>query len=223
MIFERGHFIYEFWVARFSLLAGLWTTVSTSFLTIVIGSALGLVLGLVLAYGIWPLRFLARFYVDVIRGIPLLVLILFAYYGLALFKISVTPYWAGVIALSAFCVSHVAETVRGAIQSVPAGQDEAAKAIGLPFLKRVRYVILPQALRRVLPPWVNTALEMVKGTTLLSVIGVVELLLASQQAIARNYLILQFYLAATLFYFIVNFAIAQLAAALERRFRRFKY
>ena len=152
------------------------------------------------------------------RGIPVLVLILFTFYGLALFKVNVTPFAAGVIALSAFATAHVAENLRGALQSVPAGQMEAAKAIGLTFPKRLWYVIIPQAVRRALPPWVNICLEIVKGSTLLSVIGVVELLLATQQAIARNYMIIQFYLLAAILYLIVNFAIAQIGALLERRF-----
>jgi polar amino acid transport system permease protein len=223
MELDRSTFLYQIWVARWSLLDGLMVTVSTSLLTIVIGSILGFALGLVLTFGALPLRLLARLYVDVMRGIPVLVLILFTYYGLAILKIVVKPFWAGVIALSAFCVAHIAENVRGAVQSIPVGQHEAGMAIGMRFGQRLRYIILPQALRRVLPPWVNTALEIVKGTTLLSVIGVVELLLANQQAIARNYMILQFYMTATVIYLLINFSIAQAAAALERRYSYLRY
>lgn len=214
---QPGTFVFEAWTSRWSLLNGLWITLSCSGLTIVIATVLGLALGTVLTYGWAPLRWLVRFYVDVLRGIPVLVLILFTYYGLALFRVNVPPFWAGVIALSAFAAAHVAETLRGALQSVPAGQMEAAKAIGLRFGQRLRYVVAPQALRRMLPPWVNTCLEIVKGTTLLSVIGVVELLLASQQAIARNYMVVEFYLLAALLYLVVNFTVAQLGAAVERR------
>ena len=220
---DRSTFLYQIWVARWSLFDGLLVTVSSSALTIAIGSVLGLVLGLILTYGVLPLRLLARLYVDVMRGIPVLVLILFTYYGLAIFKLGVKPFWAGVIALSAFCVAHIAENVRGAVQSIPVGQHEAGMAIGMRFGQRLRYIILPQALRRALPPWVNTALEIVKGTTLLSVIGVVELLLANQQAIARNYMILQFYMTATVIYLLINFSIAQAAAALERRYSYLRY
>ncbi|MCB1990376.1 MAG: amino acid ABC transporter permease [Geminicoccaceae bacterium] len=216
-------FFCQAWTARWSLLEGLMVTISSSIMTIVIGTVLGFVVGLILTYGMLPLRLLARLYVDVMRGIPVLVLILFTYYGLAILKIGVKPYWAGVIALSLFCVSHVAENVRGAVQSIPQGQHEAGMAIGMRFFQRLRWIILPQAVRRALPPWVNTALEIVKGTTLLSVIGVVELLLASQQAIARNYMILQFYMAATIVYIIINFSIAQAAAALERRYAYLRY
>ena len=215
---ELDYFLQQAWIARFSLLGGLSVTISTSLLSILFATLAGLLMGIALTFGWWPLRLLARLYVDFMRGIPVLVLILFTYYGLALFGINVPPYWAGVIALAAFATAHVAENLRGALQSVPAGQMEAAKAIGLTFPKRLWYVIVPQAVRRALPPWVNICLEIVKGSTLLSVIGVVELLLASQQAIARNYLVIEFYLMATVMYLIVNFTIAQLGALLERRF-----
>lgn len=219
---ERS-FWSELWVARGAIWNGALVTAEVSLWTIVMGTVLGALLGLVLAYGWRPARLLARLYVDVWRGIPVLVLILFLYYGLALFKINIPAKWAGVLALGSFCAAHVGETIRGAIQSIPAGQSEAAKAIGLTFAQRLLWVILPQAVRRAVPPWINTAAEMVKATTLLSIIGVIELLLATQQTIARNYLILQFYLFATLIYFTINFTISQIGAALERRFAHLRY
>jgi len=223
MEFAPGTFAFEAWQARYSILRGLTATLTTSGLTIVAASILGVLVGVALTYAWWPLRVLARLYVDFLRGIPLLVLLLFTYYGLALFGINVPAYWAGVIALSAFATAHIAENFRGAVQSVPAGQMEAAKAIGLRFAQRLRYVVLPQAIRRMLPPWVNTALEVVKGTTLLSVIGVVELLLATQQIVARNYLIVDFYLFAGLLYLVMNLALAQLGSLLERRTAYLRY
>lgn len=219
---ERS-FWSELYTARHALLNGALVTAEVSLWTILLGTILGGLLGIVLVYGIRPVRLLARLYVDLVRGIPVLVLILFLYYGLALFTINIPAKWAGVLALGAFCAAHVGETIRGAIQSIPAGQSEAAEAIGLTFAQRLLYVILPLAVRRAVPPWINTAAEMVKATTLLSIIGVIELLLATQQAIARNYLILQFYLFATLIYFVINFTISQLGAALERRFAHLRY
>lgn len=220
---ERGTFLYEAWIARWSLLSGLGITVSSALLTIILATLLGLVLGIVLTYGWRPLRWLSRLYVDILRGIPVLVLILFAYYGLALFKINVPPFWAGVIALGAFSTAHIAETLRGGFQSIPQGQTEAAKSIGLQFHQSLAYVIVPQVVRRVLPPWMNTCAEIVKSTTLLSIIGVVEFLLANQQTIARNYLVLQFYLFAALVYFLINFTISQLGAMMERRYAHLRY
>lgn len=221
--FEPGTFLFEAWDARYQLMAGLAVTAQLSVLTIVSGSIAGMIGGIGLTYGPWPIRFLLRVYVDAVRGIPVLVLILFSYYGLALLGIQISAFTAGVVALGGFCAAHMSETVRGSLESIPAGQTEAAKAIGLRFGQRLRYVLLPQAIRRLLPPWVNTAVEMVKGTTLLSIIGVVELLLATQQTIARNYLILQFYFAAGMLYVLVNFTISQLGALLERRTAHLRY
>ncbi|SEA83352.1 amino acid ABC transporter permease [Rubrimonas cliftonensis] len=199
-------------------MSGLGATLLSSALSIVMATVLGVLLGVALTYGWIGLRLAARLYVDVLRGIPLLVLILFTYYGLALFGVNVSAFWAGVIALGGFATAHVAENFRGAVSSIPSGQMEAAKSIGLPFVNRLRYVVLPQAFRRMLPPWVNTALEIVKGTTLLSIIGVVELLLASQQAMARNYMIIDFYLFTGLVYVAINFTLSRIGARLERRF-----
>lgn len=220
---ERGTFLYEVWVARWSLLSGFGITVSSAVLTIILASLLGMIFGIALTYGWRPLRWLIRLYVDMLRGIPVLVLILFAYYGLSLFKINVPPFWAGVIALGAFSTAHIAETIRGGIQSLPHGQTEAAKSIGLQFHQTLAYVIIPLATRRVLPPWMNTCAEIVKNTTLLSIIGVVEFLLSNQQAIARNYMVLQFYLFATGVYLLINFTISQFGAMLERRFAHLRY
>jgi polar amino acid transport system permease protein len=164
-----------------------------------------------------------RIYVDTLRGIPVLVLILASYYGLSLAQIQISAFTAGVMALGGFCTAHVCETVRGALGSIPISQSEAAKAIGLRPLQRLRYVILPQALRRMIGPWVNTAVEMVKGSSLLSIIGVVELLLATRQVIARTYIIIPFYVMACAIYLILNFAIAQAGAMVERRFAYIRY
>lgn len=213
----------ELWAARWALLDGLLVTAEVSLAVIVLGTLLGLLGGMALTYGWAPLRLLVRAVVDIMRGIPVLVLILFWFYGLALFGVNLPPTWAGIVALAGFCGAHMSEVVRGALQSVPVGQTEAALSIGLRFSQRLAYVILPQAARRMIPPWVNTAVEMVKATTLLSVIGVVELLLATQQTIARNYMTIQFYMAAVALYILMNVAISQLGTLLERRFAHLRY
>jgi polar amino acid transport system permease protein len=216
-------FIGEFLRARERLFEGFLTTLEISSLVIVIGLAAGVIGGLLLVYGPRPVRLLMRLYVDVLRGIPVLVLILFSYYGLALLGVNISAYTAGVVALAGFCSAHMSETFRGAIESIPAGQTEAAKAIGLTFPQRFAYVVLPQATRRIVPPAINTAVEMVKGTTLLSIIGVLEVLLATQQAIARNYMVIEFYAAAAAFYFILNFSLSRIGAYFERRFAFIRY
>src|SRR4051794_27673122 len=119
---EPGTFLFEAWQARFSLMNGMWSTLSSSAFSIVFATIVGSIFGVALTYGWWWLRLLVRLYVDFMRGMPVLVLILFTYYGLAMFKINVPAFWAGVIALSAFATAHVAENLRGAVQSVPQGQ-----------------------------------------------------------------------------------------------------
>ncbi|GGD99166.1 ABC transporter permease [Aureimonas endophytica] len=205
------------WLARWPLLYGLGTTIAISALAILGGTVLGTGLGLALAYGNRVTRFFARAYTDFIRGTPVLVLVLASYYILGTVGLDLSPFQAGVLALTLFCASHVGEITRGALQTIHKGQNEAAKAIGLTFGQTFRHVLGPQALRLALPAWINTAAEMVKASTLLSVIGVAELLLRSQEIISRTFKSLEFYLLAGLLYFIVNYAIECLGRYVERR------
>ena len=122
------------------------------------------------------------------RGIPLLVLIFFVYYALPVFTgWNISNFWAAVAALAAFETAHVLEVARGALQSIHPGQTEAGRAIGLTFPQRMLYVIFPQALRRFLPPWINTVVDTVKGSALVSLVGIVDLMLAIQQVIGRTF------------------------------------
>ena len=221
--FGPGSFFFEVWRAQGVLAAGAGITIGVSALVIVIGAVFGTIAGIGLTYGPWPVRWLIRAYCDIIRGTPVLVLIFFGFYGTALLGLDVGPITAGIAAISAFCIAHSAEILRGALQSIPATQTDAAKAIGLGFWGRLYYAILPQALRRALPPAINTAVEMVKATTLLSLIGVVDLLLATQQAVSRNQMILEFYGAALLFYVLINMLISRMGARIEQRYAHIRF
>lgn len=214
---DLSAFLDQVWIARFVILKGLSMTVSISLASIAVGSILGVGLGLVLAYGNRLSRLIARIYTDFVRGTPVLVLVLASYYILSTIGINLDPFEAGVLALSVFCSSHVGEIVRGALQSIERGQTEAAKAIGLTFSQTFAYVLWPQALRQMLPTWVNTAAEMVKASTLLSVIGVAELLLRTQQIISRNFMSLEFYFFAGFLYFVINYGIERFGKYVERK------
>ena len=214
---DLAQLFLEIYKARWTLSSGLLTTLEISAIAITAGTIVGLMIGLGLTYGNIVLRLVLRAYVDFIRGIPSLVLIFFCFYGTTLLGLKLSAFVAGNIALSMFAAAHIGELTRGAVQSIPQAQSDAAKAIGLGFWKRLAYAIMPQAIRRMLPPWVNIAAEMIKGSTLLSLIGVLDLLLATQQAIARTFLILEFYLALMVVYFIMNFAVSRIGALLERR------
>jgi polar amino acid transport system permease protein len=210
-------FLDQLFAARMSILKGLGTTVSISLLAICLGTALGVGVGLALTYGAKLLRWIFRAYTDFIRGTPVLVLVLASYYVLGTIGVNLSPFEAGVFALAVFCSSHVGEIVRGALQSIPIGQTEAAKAIGLTFPQTFAYVLGPQALRQILPAWVNTAAEMVKASTLLSIIGVAELLLRTQELISRTFLSLEFYFFAGFLYFAINYGIERFGRYVERK------
>ncbi|HLW48573.1 MAG TPA: amino acid ABC transporter permease [bacterium] len=205
------------------LLRGLRTTLEISAVVLVAGTVLGLVTGLALEYGNLVVRLLARAYVDTVRGIPVLVLIFACYFGLPVFGLKLSSFQAGITALSVFAAAHIAEIVRGGISSIPRAQTDGAMAIGLGFWQRLRLVILPLAIRRMLPPWVNAAVEIVKGSALLSLLGVVELLLAMQNVVGYTFIVLPFYALTALLYFAVNFTISRTAALLERRFAYLRY
>lgn len=210
-------FFNELWVSKAMIFRGIYMCLFVSITAIIIGTLIGIIIGLALTYGNIFVRFFARFYVDVIRGIPVLVLILTIYFVLPVINIELGPLQAGIVSLAIFASAQVAEMLRGGLQNVPKGQIEGAKAVGLGFLQTFTYVSLPQALRQVLPTWVNTSVEIVKGTTLISLIGVVEITLVMQQIIGRNFLTMQFYALAGLIYFLICFSIERAGKFVEKK------
>jgi polar amino acid transport system permease protein len=208
--------------ARFLLLGGTLTTLSVALYSIVIGTVLGLGIGFCLTYGSKVIRFPFRLYVDLIRGIPGLVTIFASFYILdyvfkVAFGLQLSPFAAGIIAFSIFCSAQIAEIARGALQSIPQGQIEAGKAIGLRFNQVFFNVILPQSLVQMIPPWVNSATEIVKGTTLLMLIGVTELLLSAQQLVGVYGHALSYYVMIGLFFFAINYGIENLGKYFEKK------
>lgn len=216
-MYEAHSWLQELWIAREALWSGFLTTVQCSLLAIICGTVIGMFAGLVLTYGnVWA-RTPFRAYVDLIRGTPVFVLVLACFYMAPALGWQISAFQAGALGLTLFCGSHVAEIVRGALQAIPRGQLEASKAIGLTFKQALAYVLLPQALRQILPTWVNSSTEIVKASTLLSVIGVAEMLLSTQQVIARTFMTLEFYLFAGFLFFIINYAIELLGRQIEKR------
>jgi len=214
---EPSSFLNELWMARSALGAGLICTIGVSAAAISGGTLLGLLLGVSLAEGPMPLRFVCRAYVDLLRGTPVLVLVLAAFYVPSTFGLNLDALSAGILALTLFCGAHVGEIVRGALQSIPPGQTEAGRSIGLTYPQILAYVLLPQAFRAILPTWINTGAELVKASSLLSIIGVGDVLLKVQEIIGRNFLSLDFYMLAGACYLAINFAIEQFGKAAERR------
>ncbi len=201
-----------------SLLRGLRVTLEVSLLSVAIALLCGVLFGVTLTYGPAPLRWPVRAVVDVVRGIPILVLIFFVYYVGPAAGLDLGSFGAAIAALSLFSACQVAEITRGAITSVHHGQMEAARAIGLTFPQCLTSVIFPQALRRFLPPWINSVTDTVKGSALVSLLGIVDLMLAIQQVIGRTYQPMPFYVLGALTYLAVNYALSATSRRLEARF-----
>ncbi len=202
------------------LLSGLWYTVALSFTAISISVFAGLCVALP---GLSPNRYaraMNRLYVEVFRSIPILVLILWVYYGLpVVLDISVNTFWAGVIALAISDSAFQAEIFRGGIQSIDRGQLEAADSIGLGYTDKMRYVILPQAIRRILPPLGNQLVYMLKMSSLVSVIGMTELTRRANELVVTEYRPLEVYSFLVLEYLALILIVSALVRRLERRMR----
>ena len=212
------HFLHELWIARWALAQGLLLTVEISAASIFSGTIIGLFAGIGLTYGKWPLRLPIRRACRCIRGMPVLVLILASFYLLTFAGINLTAIESGLFALSIFCGAHMGEIIRGALQSIPRTQIDAGRAIGLTFPRILIYVLVPQAMRQIMPVWINTGAELVKASTLLSVIGTGELLLRTQEVVGRNFMTLEFYGLCGVLYFLVNFMIERFGKFAARRF-----
>src|ERR1700676_2648074 len=156
---------------------GLLITLHYTVVTIVVGMVIGLIVGMAQLSRFWPLRIAGRIYVEFFRNIPLLVTLLWVYYALPIFlEINITKGWAGMIGLSCYIGSFYAEILRGGVLGVDRGQSDAATALGMSYVQRMRRVILPQAFRRMVPPLVGQSIIQMKNTTLLSAITVPDLL-----------------------------------------------
>lgn len=142
----------------------------------------------------------ARFYIWVIRGTPLLVQLYVIFYGLGQFGILLAPFAAGVVALSVNEGAYCAETVRAALEAVPKGQMEAGQCVGMSYGQTLRRIVLPQALRTAFPPLSNSAIAMLKDTSLVANITVAEMFMAAQRIVARTYEPLAIYIEVGLIY-----------------------
>jgi len=171
------------------LLEGLWMTFQISSITILCGSALGFVVGMLRTLGGWPISATLGIYIHALRGTPFLVHLYVIYFvlpstGISWLQLEAFP--AAVIALSLYTSTYVAEIVRSAIEAVPRGQAEAARSTGMTALQSMWHVVLPQALKLMIPPMGGVYVIIIKGTSIVSVIGIAELVRAGEHATLRH-------------------------------------
>ncbi|UDL93737.1 amino acid ABC transporter permease [Lichenihabitans sp. PAMC28606] len=164
------------------LLKGLWITVGLGLTAIVIGFVGGLILVMVRLYGGMPLSPLGIAYIDVFRSIPVLVLLIVIYYALPFVGLRLSPFWAATTALSLVSAAYSAEILRAGIEGVPQGQFEAARALGLGPIRQMIDIVLPQAIKLVIPPLTSNSINVMKDTALASVVAMPDLLKQATQA-----------------------------------------
>jgi len=202
------------------LLRGAVNTVALAAAVVVLGTAAGTALGL-LRFVPWTwLAAAAGWVVELVRAVPLLLLIFFVFFGLPAVGLRLPTVPAAVLAMSLWMAANTAEVVRGGIQSIPRGQFEAARSLGLGGLQTMRHVIFPQALRRMLPPWVGLCTILVKDTSLAAIIGVFELTRAAQETIERTLRSFEIYLVSAAIYFAICFPLTEAARRAEARLGR---
>ena len=202
------------------LLRGAGYTLVFALASMVGGLALGVPLALMRIARARLLRWPATLYVSLMRGTPLLVQIFVIYYGLPGIGIEFTPVTAGVLALSLNSGAYLSESLRGAIVSIGQGQWRASLSLGLGHGQTLAYVVLPQALRVAVPSMSNTLISLIKDSSLVSVITVTELMLATKEVIATTFQPLPLYLAAAVVYWMLSLVFEQVQRIAERRLNK---
>jgi His/Glu/Gln/Arg/opine family amino acid ABC transporter permease subunit len=182
-----------------------------------LGLPLGLAVALLRIAPSRPVSWTAGAYVEILRGTPLLVQVFFVYFVLPSAGLSLSAWAAGVAALGVNASAYIAEVCRAGVLSVDRGQTEAARSLGMTPWQALRFVVLPQALRRMVPPLTNEAVALLKDSSLVSVMGLTELTRAGQELSGRYADPLTVWPAVALFYFAVTFPLTRLAAWMERR------
>lgn len=203
------------------LLKGVWNTILLALTTITLGGLAGVLICLARLYGPRPVRLLAVLHVDVFRALPILVVLVLIYYALPFVGIRLNAFTSATLALGLVFSAFTAEVFRAGIQSIPEGQTEAAKALGMPFWAIIYKIILPQAFRVAIPPHTSNSVAIAKDTSLASVVAMPDLLkqATDAQALTANPTPL---IAAAVMYLIVLWPAVRLVSYLEERFRTVK-
>ncbi len=200
------------------LLEGAVITLEITALSVGLGLLIGMVVGVAKLSNKGFLRALASIYIDFIRGTPLLVQIFLVYFALPqILGTRIDPFVAAVSACSINSGAYIAEIFRAGIQSIDKGQMEASRALGLSWFQAMRFVIMPQAFKRIIPPLGNEFIAMLKDSSLVSVIGFEELTRTGQLIISRTYAAFEIWIVVAILYLIMTLAISRFVAYLEKR------
>ncbi|PZL70432.1 amino acid ABC transporter permease [Enterococcus plantarum] len=200
------------------LLSGLWMTIQLTLISFILALIVGVLFGLFSASPSKTLRVISTIYVDIIRGIPLMVLAFFIYFGLpGILGFNIPVFLAGIITLTLNASAYISEIVRGGINAVPVGQMEASRSLGLSYNRTMQKIILPQAIKIMIPSFVNQFVISLKDTTILSAIGLIELLQTGKIIVARNLQSTMVYFVIAMMYLILITALTKLAKVWEKK------
>lgn len=209
------------------LLEAMGQTLIMAFYSLIFASIIGLIFGMLSVLKSKVCNVIAQVFVDIIRGVPMIVLAFFVFFGVPYAlknflhsTFTFTTLQAGIICLSLNCGAYMSEIIRAGIQSVDVGQMEAARSLGIPYWKSMQKVVLPQAIRTMIPSIINQFIITLKDTSILSVIGFPELVNAAKNVIAINFKSFQVWLIVGVMYLIVITILSKVAKALERRMNR---
>lgn len=201
------------------LMEGLQVTLYIFVIAIILGFIIGLIVALLRLAPLKILNWIAKFFVDAIRGTPFIVQLFFIYFGLnSLGFFSMDNTTAGIVTVAINAGAYFSEIIRAGIQSIDRGQTEAARSLGLNATQNMRYIILPQAFRRMLPTITNQAIISLKDTSLLSVIGIADLTQEGRIQASQTFEAFTIYLTLGVIYFIVIYLLSLLASFVERKF-----
>lgn len=208
----------ELWEAtHVELLQAAWATLRLAFGALVIGLAVGLLVALARLSGSRALRRCALFYIEIFRGTPALVQLFIVYFSLTAVGVQFSSFQAAMIGLGLNAAAYLSEIYRSGLEAVPKGQVEAAKAIGMPRLQVLRWVVLPQAIRIVLAPIGNVAISLLKDTSVASLIAAPDLMLRAQDLSSVYFMPLETYVLVGAMYFAMCYPLSMAVRRLERR------
>ncbi|ANQ53492.1 glutamine ABC transporter permease [Thermosipho sp. 1070] len=199
------------------LLLGAWDTLKLTFFSVLIGLILGTFIGMGRLSKLKVINIPSTVYVEFLRGTPLLVQISIVYFGLPQLGIQLEAYPAAIVALGLNSGAYIAEIVRAGIQSIPKGQYEAARSLGMSHFQTMRYIILPQAFKNILPALGNEFITLTKDSSLASIIGVTELMRRGQFVITRTFQTFSIYFGIAIIYFVMTFTISRIVRVIEKR------
>lgn len=203
---------------KYYYLIGIRTTILISFLSLIIGTALGALLSLFKLSKVKILRAISTLYIEIVRGTPMMVQIALVYFGsYVIMGVNMDGFLAALIAVSLNSAAYVAEIIRSGIQSVDKGQREASKSLGLSDGQTMRYIILPQAIKNILPALGNEFVTLIKETAVASTIGVADLMYASKIVQSSSFQPFNPLIIVAIIYFIITFTLSQLIGLFERR------